>query len=227
MKKKSSDLLDYELELKHKGFKMLSDLLITGRVTKTPELEESEQEIIHAVLRLLGGILINQRLKDIIIATETDDLTALWNRRAFQIMTENYLYGAEEANGAYMMIDLDYFKEVNDTYGHLIGDQVLRDTALAMKSVLRESDFIGRKGGDEFAILCRGITTRDQAFKKAETVLNAIRQVTPEGAMDHITASIGVALTPFHGKTFTELYNKADEALYVAKARGRNCCVVL
>ena len=131
-----------------------------------------------------------------------------------------------DKTGAFMMIDVDFFKVINDSLGHLVGDRVLTAAADAMKAVLRETDVLGRHGGDEFVIFCRGLSDRDQAMRKASQLQKAWEEITPEGSNKHITGSIGVALAPSHGTTFTELYNNADAALYKAKAAGRDCCVI-
>ena len=125
-----------------------------------------------------------------------------------------------------MMIDLDNFKGVNDTYGHIAGDSVLKACATATKNVLRDSDIIGRQGGDEFVVYCRGIKSKEYALKKAEQIRYSWRKIIPKGSTKHQTASIGVCMSPWHGKTFQELYKNADTALYKAKENGRNCSVL-
>ena len=124
------------------------------------------------------------------------------------------------------MIDLDYFKSVNDTYGHITGDNVLKDCAAATKTVLRDSDIIGRQGGDEFVVFCRGIKNSALAEKKAEQIRQSWKNVIPGSSDKYQTASIGISMYPEHGITFQELYGKADTALYRAKEQGRDRCVL-
>lgn len=203
-------------------------LIMTGRLVEQPpyftRLAQSDLETVHSITELLGSVLIRLRLHDITRQAETDGLTGLWNRNTFQSMVEDYLDG--DNTGAFMMIDIDFFKSVNDTYGHLVGDNVLKTSAAAMRNVLRESDIIGRQGGDEFVVFCRGIKNREDAINKAVQIQDAWRSIIPEGATTIITASIGVSMSPRHGSTFRELYNSADAALYIAKKRGRDCFVL-
>ena len=92
-----------------------------------------------------------------------------------------------------------------------------------MRLVLRDSDIIGRQGGDEFAVFCRGIKNGSMAERKAIQIRKAWADIIPEGSTKHITASLGISISPHHGSTFTELYSNADAALYKAKERGRDC----
>ena len=205
-------------------------LLLTGRMVEHPpyfsRLGRSDLETVHAISELLGSVLVRLRLHDITQKAETDSLTGLWNRDTFQRMVEDYLEGPEERVGAFMMIDVDYFKLVNDTYGHIVGDHVLTACANAMRTVLRDSDIIGRQGGDEFVVFCRGIKDGVMAERKAIQIQEAWTDIIPEGGIKNITTSIGIAMSPQHGATFEELYNNADEALYKAKERGRDCYVL-
>ncbi|MCL1909124.1 MAG: GGDEF domain-containing protein [Holophagaceae bacterium] len=205
-------------------------ILITGRMSERPPflspLGKNDAETVHAITELLGSVLVRLRLQYITQKAETDGLTGLYNRTALQGIVEEYLANSRDKTGAFMMIDVDFFKVINDSLGHLVGDRVLTAAADAMKAVLRETDVLGRHGGDEFVIFCRGLSDRDQAMRKASQLQKAWEEITPEGSNKHITGSIGVALAPSHGTTFTELYNNADAALYKAKAAGRDCCVI-
>ncbi len=202
-------------------------LLLTGRMVEQPpymtRLGRGDLETVQAVTGLLSSVMMRLRLSDAIMKAETDGLTGLWNRTTFQRMVEQHLCEAEDRSGAFIMIDADHFKAINDTYGHISGDGVLISCAAAMRGILRDSDIIGRQGGDEFAVFCRGIKSGAMAKKKALGIAEAWRRVVPAGGCDtHVTASIGIALSPSHGTTFDELYHCADKALYIAKKRGRN-----
>jgi diguanylate cyclase (GGDEF)-like protein len=200
-------------------------LLLTGRMVEQPphltRLGNGDLETVFAITELLGSVMVRLRLQDVMVQAETDGLTGLWNRNTFQHLVESYL-GGEENSGALMMIDVDYFKSVNDTYGHLAGDNLLKACAGAMRRILRDSDIIGRQGGDEFVVFCRGIKSAAIAKKKAAQISEAWKSVVPDGGTKHVTASIGIALSPRHGTTFQELYSNADAALYRAKERGRD-----
>ncbi len=129
-----------------------------------------------------------------------------------------------ETNGmlAVHLIDLDYFKQVNDTLGHAAGDAVLRAAARRMQAALRETDIVGRVGGDEFAVIQTAISGAEQASGLAERLartLNAPYRVLGSNAA--VGASIGIALAPEHGSDADTLLRKADLALYRAKSCGR------
>jgi diguanylate cyclase (GGDEF)-like protein len=120
------------------------------------------------------------------------------------------------------LIDLDHFKQVNDTLGHATGDAVLRAVAKRMCSTVRETDFVGRLGGDEFAIIQRQVVDEDQAASLASrlvTILNAPYRVL--GSSTGIGASIGIAICPDHGTNADTLLQRADTALYRVKSCGR------
>jgi len=91
-----------------------------------------------------------------------------------------------------------------------------------MQKTFRESDIIGRMGGDEFAVFCRGSSDSATAEKNAARILEAWKKVIPDGSTDYITASIGISLAPQQGASFQKLYSNADKALYEAKNQGRN-----
>jgi len=164
---------------------------------------------------------------------ETDDLTGLYNRRymvnAFQTL-ESYAeqHGTEDAvaskRASLLMIDVDHFKRINDTYGHDIGDRVLIDVAGVLRSHCRPQDVAGRIGGEEFIVLMRGADI-ERAERKAVALLEAIRKHTLriEGAAIQCTVSIGIAeRRQGESEDFHRVLRRADEALYEAKRGGRN-----
>ncbi len=156
----------------------------------------------------------------------TDPLTGLLNRTAFEEQLNAFLQrGESDGMHALMMLDVDGFKRVNDTFGHQFGDRVLIDIAASLRTMMRSDDLIGRIGGDEYMICLKNV--RDGAGfleKKAGGICRALdRQFGSETA---ISGSVGVALYPRDGKTFEELYNRADKALYYAKHHGKNRYVV-
>jgi diguanylate cyclase (GGDEF)-like protein len=120
------------------------------------------------------------------------------------------------------MFDIDHFKDINDSFGHATGDQVLRRVADAARSALRAHDAIGRVGGEEFAIVCRA-RSEQMASLVAERIREAIEAIDhPESALLCITASFGVAQVQ-PGSTAVEALDHADVPLYLAKNKGRNC----
>ncbi len=154
-----------------------------------------------------------------------DTLTNLYNRRRLeesleQALLESRRYGT---HGALMLLDLDQFKDVNDSLGHPAGDEMLRWMAAILRDRMRKSDVIGRLGGDEFAVLLPHTDPAD-ALKVAHEVLESVRNsgLVIQGTPLSITASAGIALFPAHGSILEELLSRADIALYEAKGNGRN-----
>lgn len=156
-----------------------------------------------------------------------DPLTQLPNRRLLHDRLQVAM-AQTRRNGnrlAMMLIDLDRFKPVNDRFGHEIGDVVLRSVAARMRACLRESDTLARVGGDEFVAVVLGIDAVEDALGVAEKIRAEL--IAPvlldNGQQVSIAGSIGVALFPDHGESERVLQNRADEAMYVSKSRGRNC----
>ncbi len=157
-----------------------------------------------------------------------DPLTDLFNRRRFlvELEREAHLSGAHGRQGVVMLLDLDHFKYVNDSLGHLAGDKLITRTAAVLRQRLRSSDLLARLGGDEFAAILPG-TTVETAQELAAAVLSGIRselRADADGLTRPITASIGIA--PFHRDghaDVTDLLSEADIAMYDAKAAGRDC----
>lgn len=156
---------------------------------------------------------------------EQDMLTGMYNRDTFEEMTKKAL--ADRRNtalvSAFMVIDVDNFKAINDTMGHDCGDEAIKLVANALRSAFRANDILGRLGGDEFVVFMNRVATKDDVVRKADAVCDIIRHI--ESKVYHnlkITVSVGVAITTEEVKTFDMLYKKADEALYVAKNNGKN-----
>ncbi len=162
----------------------------------------------------------DQLLRD----SQRDSLTQLYNRGATEALIREVMARTGPAVGhAFFLIDVDHFKALNDTLGHIFGDSVLRCCAGELRAVFRGGDIIGRIGGDEFVVFMKNVVDRSHAAEKAEQVLRAFRRMTcPEGRPIRASCSIGVAMFPDHGETFAACYGQADLALYEAKARGRN-----
>ena len=152
-----------------------------------------------------------------------DTLTEIPNRFHFRERLEHQFETYDPRQGfALLWLDLDHFKEINDRYGHLVGDGLLKSVAGRLKSTLRAGDVVGRLGGDEFAILQVGVDREDLADNLARRILQNIRR--PHDVLGHCLnteASIGVALAPHHGQTPEQLFACADMALYRAKSMGR------
>nr|WP_281378800.1 GGDEF domain-containing protein [Azospirillum oleiclasticum] len=160
---------------------------------------------------------------------DRDELTGLYNRRAFMRTADEALRHAQARGGdlSLVLFDLDHFKRVNDTHGHLVGDQVLRVAAETVMAALREADAPGRYGGEEFCVLLPGLGI-PAALEVAERIRGSLEDVridTPTGPL-RISASLGVAGLAHGAASVPELLALADAALYRAKAEGRNRVVL-
>ena len=129
--------------------------------------------------------------------------------------------GLDDRFATLLLLDLDHFKQINDQWGHAVGDQVLANVGAVLRSVLRTRDFAGRNGGEEFAVLLPD-TEIAAALEIAERVRAAIAEITLPSANVSVTASLGVGGYPDHASTLDRLERLADAALYVAKRQGRN-----
>lgn len=163
----------------------------------------------------------NQQLEA--LAT-TDRLTRVWNRRKFELIVEGEIARAHRYGGTFALVffDIDHFKVINDTFGHAVGDQVLVDFAERVRASLRESDSLGRWGGEEFAILLPN-TSLDDAEALAEKLRGVIAGEL-FNKVGQVTASFGVTCLR-HDDSVEQLMRRADRALYRAKFLGRNCVV--
>lgn len=164
----------------------------------------------------------NREKVKILEAAQRDALTGLYNKDHTQKFIEQILQKESGPHG-FVILDVDYFKSVNDSHGHLVGDKVLSMLGKFLESQFREDDIVGRIGGDEFVILMRNISDRDKAEQRIHNLLKNLPEMKIE-EMDNrgITISVGVALAPDNGNTFIELYRHADQALYETKRVGRN-----
>lgn len=160
-----------------------------------------------------------------IYQSQRDSLTGLYNKGTSETLMSEILAQREEeeVSHAFIIIDLDHFKMINDTFGHQYGDEVLEKTAEILKETFRSDDILGRLGGDELVVLMKNISSRNSVEMKLKQLAEQFGRITRDN--HRVTASIGVAFWTEHGKTFDQLYRTADIALYRAKASGRNCFV--
>lgn len=155
-----------------------------------------------------------------------DSLTGLPNREYFErSLTENLARARRDGRQlAVLFLDLDGFKKVNDSVGHVEGDRVLNEVACRLKEVVREGDVVARIGGDEFLCLLPEINGKDEAAAIAERILEAFRRDWVAGGLRfRMSASIGIAVHPADGRDADALLRKADRAMYEAKNLGRGC----
>jgi diguanylate cyclase (GGDEF)-like protein len=205
-------------------------LLVGGEVIGSalvlhPEsLNEAERAVISVSVAHAGPVLAN--LRNLAIAefrAATDALTGLPNSRSVHDTIKRMVAQASRSLSqlAALMLDLDHFKQINDTYGHGRGDEVLAAVGAALQASVRESDFVGRYGGEEFVILLPG-TGRDDAAAVGEKIRAAVELIAVPGVSRLITVSAGIAIVPDDAGDSLALLRHADRRLYAAKANGRN-----
>lgn len=193
-------------------------------------------EILNCLLFSIFGIILGELLRyaqlenfelkrQAVMRVERDYMTGLYSKGAFERLTEETLTRDAGSNRVHALLgfDIDDFKNINDKYGHAFGDIIIREFSEEIQMLFRESDLVGRVGGDEFAALmldyesilllnekmgrfCSNITKKNFGLKNGEC----------------ISCSVGVSLFPKHGATYNDLFEKVDEALYYAKAHGKS-----
>ena len=192
---------------------------ITERKRAEQELRQTAAELTRANIELK---LSEDRLRYL---AYHDALTGLGNRKYFHESLSQSLERARSNNQlvALMFLDLDGFKQVNDTLGHDTGDQLLKVVAQRLTNGLRNSDIVSRLGGDEFTVILPGIPQAEYAARVAEKILQALSQVfVLEGQNVFVTVSIGISIYPLDGEVEETLIKRADTAMYSAKQQGRN-----
>lgn len=152
----------------------------------------------------------------------TDEMTGVYTKKATERIIDSILCGKLQGNYSFFIIDMDNFKQANDLHGHIFGDYCIREFAEKLKRFCREDDVIGRIGGDEFVVFGT-ISDEEGARRKAARLCQKLDTVCEDsGSCWKMSVSIGIALVPQDGRSFAELYEKADKALYQTKARGKN-----
>jgi diguanylate cyclase (GGDEF)-like protein len=195
--------------------------LILGSKEKNAELSREEERMIDVVCSHAAITLANARM----YAKMEEMVTGLVNRRRFNELLAEALARATrfERKVSVMMVDADHFKSINDTYGHPVGDLVLKRIATLLSEEARRTDVVARYGGEEFVVILDE-TDIDGAKGVAERVRERIERELIQGDFGRIrvTASLGVAAWPDHAQSAEELLDRADQALYEAKKKGRN-----
>ena len=177
-------------------------------------------------LEKITGIIINidaekQAEQALQIRAEQDPLTKLLNKDAARRQAEEYFSQYSGSGGALLILDLDNFKQINDRKGHLFGDTVLAKVAQQIRRIFRGQDVVARIGGDEFMVVMRGVTDRSLVEQRCQKLLQILSESFRSYRLD-LGCSIGIAMAPGHGRSYIELFQHADYALYQVKARGKN-----
>lgn len=217
-------------ELVLKGFSRRLDVIsrALGRLPTTPEdthVSISGSDEIATMARRLE-VLLDKALR-IQQMVRTDELTQVNNRRSFfqLVAIQRKQASRSMRKDSLLMMDIDFFKRINDSHGHDVGDEVLKTIAQSCLGCLRESDILARVGGEEFSVYCPD-TAQDAARKLAERICNTIRGLDLRVIECSTTLSIGLVEMPPEAGDMTPWIKKADQALYAAKAQGRDGVVV-
>jgi diguanylate cyclase (GGDEF)-like protein len=178
--------------------------------------------------RFLWNLLtrLKQTNEQITYLAHHDNLTALPNRILFyDRLNQTITRGRREKElSAVLFLDLDGFKLINDTFGHDVGDALLREAAKRIVACVRESDTVARMGGDEFTVILCNVRTQDSIKRVANKIIEAIaRPFVLNGKECSVSVSIGISLHPDNGETAAQLVKIADAAMYLAKHSGKNC----
>nr|WP_281171180.1 sensor domain-containing diguanylate cyclase [Marinomonas ushuaiensis] len=172
---------------------------------------------------ILSGVkLLHNQIGQLQRDSETDPLTGANNRRAFQVKLKKLVL--LEQPFSILSLDIDYFKQVNDNYGHNVGDEVLKQQTQLIHRFCRDGDMVARTGGEEFILLLKDVELND-AYLVAERLRIATEQEVFD-TVGHITVSIGVAAWSKNSVSIDEMLSSADKALYEAKGQGRNRCII-
>ena len=179
--------------------------------------------IIFVILLIIYIVYENHRRnKELIKYAQTDALTGLYNKETTKQRTDQLLTEDKEENHAFMILDMDSFKQINDVYGHAVGDVILQKFGKLLKDIFREGDILGRIGGDEFVVIMKNIQTKEAAVKKAGELLAKTQGYKiNELKGKNISISIGISMYPNNGDCYMDLYKQADQALYQAKRSGK------
>lgn len=182
------------------------------------------------VIRRVNNVLeSNRRFREILreydtVAKQarTDPLTGISNRAITEQLIAYILFNQKGKSHALLMLDIDNFKSVNDTYGHASGDEALSYLARKLTSFFRKEDVIGRFGGDEFCVFMTDVPSVELVLEKCTALCRILASERADGLPIPITVSVGAAISDKEANTFEELYQNADQALYDAKRQGKN-----
>jgi diguanylate cyclase (GGDEF)-like protein len=202
-------------------------LCLIGPSTEKGESPSSRKSLAVTVGEDIKLSLFNLRLREKLREQATrDPLTGLYNRRYLEESLERELYrtNREGTPLCVAMLDLDYLKKFNDTFGHEAGDRVLRELGRVLRDKLRKSDISCRFGGEEFVLVLPGSTLADarQRVEQIRLLVKGLQIRHEDQILGRLTVSGGVAASPEHGSTAADLLRAADDALYAAKQAGRD-----
>lgn len=171
---------------------------------------------------------IKKESQNLLKKSEEDALTGLYNKITSQSMIQDYITNCDISETCLVLIvDIDNFKTVNDTLGHLFGDTILTDISRELKNCFNDTEIVGRIGGDEFIVFVKDIKTINDYLPKINSIINSIGNLTAlKDKQCKISCSIGISMFSKDGSAFPTLYKKADQALYQAKREGKNRYII-
>lgn len=213
------------------GSWMLCYVAPVEKVHESFRFIERAEMTLAAVLALGVGVMLlwlwsknHYRQKQLINYAQTDPLTLISNKASTEERIDAWLSGTQRNSmQAFLMLDIDRFKTINDVYGHAAGDETLRRVSQMIRSEFRTDDIIGRIGGDEFVIFMKNIPHEQIAVFHAQSLCAKARELdVVGGGAGQISLSIGIAYVPVHGETYQQLYLSADKALYRTKEGGKD-----
>lgn len=183
--------------------------------------------VLFVAVLVIGNIADRRRGKvkneGLVQLAETDQLTGLYNKVTTEKKIKEFIEENPDTQSLFFVLDIDNFKKINDTLGHAFGDEVLRTIGQRIRMEFRASDIIGRVGGDEFFILLKGLKSDEIIIREAKKVEQFFKSFEAGTYVKYAaTASIGCAVFPRDATDFDSLYKAADQALYLAKKRGKN-----
>ena len=199
----------------------ISDYIIKPFVPEVMEMRVNN--VLEANVRMREVI---KKYSQIARLARIDQMTVVYNRVTAIKLIDEIISAESNTPHALIMVDVDNFKRYNDEYGHPAGDKIISLVAGTLRKTFRNNDIIGRLGGDEFVVFMYGVDNRDLISGKCSGFNDKIMKVVKDELKIDLSCSFGVSLYPEHGKNFDELYSHADSALYIAKAKGKNTCVI-
>lgn len=185
------------------------------------EMKVFLRSIANQIAIAIENSLLYKELEKI---NQRDSLLDIYNRKYFFEFLDKNVNKQSDKKFAIVMIDIDDFKNINDTYGHQFGDKILINTAKVVASGIDSKDIFARYGGEEFILYITDFTTEDSVYNKIEIIRRTLEKsnVSFEGKNKSVTASFGISFFPLNATDINELINKADDLLYKSKRSGKN-----
>lgn len=183
-----------------------------------------------AISRINNTLELVRHLKKVLeeqnswkLKSQIDEMTHLFNKITTEKMVTSVLSEFPQKKQALIVVDIDNFKSVNDILGHKVGDHIICVVAGVLSSLFRNTDIIGRIGGDEFVVLMRNVPDYNVVTKKAAQLIDLFENKEGLSIPENISVSVGIAFSDDNDRTFSDLFSKSDQALYMSKKSGKAC----